>query len=350
MSAQSTPSRAGLLGMFAVLGSALVGFNSMVTSCSSDKAAKEAAQLHRIEQRERFWTDAIKDFDGVVSTASAAPAAKQDRVVRCMLLALRTAPFVEVPRVSRISEDGTEDLSADLFAYSSKVDKLQQAFIDQIGNEKIVDAECGAAFERARITEERRKDLTEREAIGAAVKVEPATVKGYDPSPPVAEAIAVRQDQISLTPISGKGWDIDVFWCERELEADSQANFTEALTLAQKLAAEEQNGNTLKGNLLGKIRVRKLPSNLLVTPEYRYYAGRRKVVSDDSNEHSLIEGMIGLDPNLSRLDRGPQNTAPRTQWYVSAFLCKAGGLAAAETVAPVPSAPMPTGRLPNQNP
>lgn len=349
MSEQSPPSRAGLLGMFAILGSALVGFNSMVTSCSSDKAAKDAAQLHRIEQRERFWTEAMKDFDGVVSAASAASAPKQFYVARCMLLALRTAPFVEAPRVSRISEDGTEDMSADLFTYNSRVDKLQQAFIDQIGNKKIVDSECGAAFERARIKEERRKDLTEREAIGAAVKVEPATVKGYDPPPPVAGAIAVRQDQISLTPISGKGWDIDVFWCERELEADSQTNFVEALTLAQKLAAEEKKGNTLKGSLLGKIRVRKLPSNLLATPEYKDYAGLRMVVIDDANEHSLIEGMIGLDQNLSRLDRGPQNTAPRTQWYVSAFFCKAGGPAVAVIGAHVPAAPSPAVRPPKRN-
>lgn len=319
-------SRAGILGMVALVGSALVGFNSLVSGCSSDRAARNAAQLHRIEQRERFWTDAMKNFSEVVKDRGD-PAGGDEKnpnwMIRCSLLALRTAPFVENARLTRMSADGTEEMSADLFEYNSRVDKLQQAFVDQISNPAFVDPACNAAFATARLEAIRRQDDEIRKAAqnaGKGADVAP----GYVPSPPVAEAIATRQDLIALTPVSENGWDIDLFWCERPADADSQRNFDEALDLAHKLATEQQKGNVLQGNRLGRIRLRMLAATLAGEPQYSPYVGHRVAVSDAKNEQSLIAALTALDPELDDLFRDETSTAPRTPWYVSLFYCAHG--------------------------
>ena len=45
-------SRLGLLGMATIIASALVGFNTFVVGCSNERAARDAAQLHQIEERD----------------------------------------------------------------------------------------------------------------------------------------------------------------------------------------------------------------------------------------------------------------------------------------------------------
>lgn len=327
-------SRAGFVGLFALVGSALVGFNSLVSGCSNDRAVRNAAQLHRIEQREQFWTEAMRDFDEVVKERSqAGTAGHENWKDRCSLLALRTAPFVENAGAGRFAADGIETMSAELFDYNARVDRLQQAFVDQIKKTALVGQACSVTFDNTRLVAISREDEKERGKAPAAQpgKSSEAPIR-YQAPPPVAAAIVARQDVIALTPASENGWDIDLFWCERSVGADSESNFKEALVLARQLADQQQQGNPLRTNRLGRIRVRMLASTLSDDAQYRQYSGHRYAVRDHDNEKSLVDGLIQFDSALEPMVRDTSNIAARTPWYVSLFYCAHGQAGAAVSV------------------
>ena len=98
------PSRLGLFGMLALVGSALVGFNTLIVSCSADRVARDAAQLHRIEERERFWTDAMRDLSEGAHV--------DDRRPQLGELALRQ---IGMGPIERLGDDDAEDRIAQEF-------------------------------------------------------------------------------------------------------------------------------------------------------------------------------------------------------------------------------------------
>jgi hypothetical protein len=312
--------RTGFLGMAAILATALVGFNTLVISCSTERASRDAAQLHQIEERERFWTDAMRELSDVLRARAEAgnSSSTTSWELRCRLLAQRTAPFVEdKARESSEAADGEIELSPVLLALDNRVFALQKAFVDQISNSDLVGFPCATIYQSARHDniDARRDASTIIAGAGAQATA-------------VTEAITARQDLIELTPLSDTGWDIDVFWCERSNEPwASDQNFTNALDLGRRLLREGRDSGGLDGHTLGRIRIRMLASFLQVEQPYSDYASSRYLVWETSQdeEKGLAEAII------TRLDRGleahpvtPGPSIPVTEWYVSVFYCGAG--------------------------
>lgn len=319
----------GFLGLAAVAATALVGFNTLVVSCSDSRKARDAAQLHQIEESERFWTEAMNDLSSVVEARSQQPAPSAGAgqpgwESRCVLLAARTAPFVELNAPSEVTaEDGEVTMSSDLLPLRQRAFDLQKAFVEQIGNAALVGETCARQFSATRAVTIAENDRKRAFVRGKADE-------GRIPDRPLTDAIFAREDLIALTGPSKTGWDIDLFWCERiGDEVASATNFTEALKLGKAIAAQETNGVLVAGDPWGQIRVRKLAAPLQPTRAFDAYVRDRTVVGDDPNENPVIDELVKAAPpeiqsGVQRGQRPATTIAPRTRWYVSAFFCKAG--------------------------
>lgn len=318
----------GFLGLAAVAATALVGFNTLVVSCSDSRRARDAAQLHQIEESEHFWTEAMDDLSSVVEARAQQPAAEAATgragqpgwESRCVLLAARTAPFIELNAPSEATaDDGEVTISSELLPLRERAFQLQKAFVAQITNVALVGDTCARQFSTTRartIAEDDRKRAIVKGSVDA----------GVAPDRPLTDAIVAREDLIALTGPSKDGWDIDLFWCERTGdEAASAVNFNEALKLGKAIADQEEAGDLVGGDPWGQIRVRKLAAALQPAPAYRAYARGLSVVSDDPNEDPVINALVAAAPGLTRVPRPATTVAPRTRWYVSAFFCNAGG-------------------------
>lgn len=307
----------GPLGMITIVATALVGFNTLVTSCAADRAARDAAQLHKIEQRERFWTEALRELSDILAAKEENPAGGGWKS-RCLLLASRTAPFVvgKEPEGTR-DPDGEIRTTQELLQLDKRAYKLEDRFRDQLEDERVVTNECSTRFTVALIAENiRRKELRQAgKSDEEAAVIEPAQMVG---------SITAREEQIALTGQSPTGWDIDVFWCERSVDQASDRNFRRALWLGEQLAARERLAGTNEDYQIGRIRVRMLSEALLRSPAYRFYASGRKVVSDADNEVGLVSAVRQLDPLLVDSPRPDNTTAPATPYYISVFYCAAG--------------------------
>jgi hypothetical protein len=318
-------SRIGMLGLATVFASALVGFNSFVVSCSTDRAGRDATQLHQIEERERFWTEAMRDLSDILRSraelAGKPGAAEWEK--RCTVLALRTAPFVQLPRTTNLAPDGEIEMSGNLLELNSRVYKLQTAFVSQIRSTDIVGASCSKQYQDERF---RTVEATEREERSLADD-DPVAVEQ------VTQAIVTHQDLIELTPPGKTGWDIDIFWCQRSSPTAANANFDNAMKLAKSLADQARATGKLDDLYLGRIRVRVLPQHLQGTDQYRSSASARTVWWEGNlpEEERVARALVDQERMAFALSGGatrlvtamrPKNTtAPMTKWYVSAFYC-----------------------------
>lgn len=315
-------SRLGLLGMVTILASALVGFNTFVVGCSNERAARDAAQLHQIEERERFWTEAMRDLGDLLRAKSEPAADAAAWEVRCALLGARTAPFIEGKIRDDIrAEDGEIETTRALLALELRAFDLQEAFVDQISNEDVVGETCATRYAKERERAIRKDDKKQKKELTAEKD-------GMATADPTTQAIIARQDLIELTGLSETGWDIDVFWCERaDDDAASERNFTDALKLGEDLAKLEREQGSLGKFRLGRIRVRMLAALLQGSEAYVSHANARHVVAEAASdgEPDLAAQIASVaQPQLAAVMRTPDSTSPPTPYYLSAFMCGAG--------------------------
>lgn len=315
-------SRLGLLGMATIIASALVGFNTFVVGCSNERAARDAAQLHQIEERERFWTEAMRDLGDLLRAKSEPAADPAAWEVRCALLGARTAPFIETKvRDSIHAEDGEIETTRELLALEKRALRLQEAFQDQIEDAQVVGQTCATRFLEELNEAIRKADVKEKKELTAEKD-------GAATADPTTQTIIPRQDLIELTGLSQTGWDIDVFWCERANDdLMSERNFADALKLGENLAKREREQGSLGKFRLGRIRVRMLAALLQGSEAYASHASSRHVVAEADREgEAKLAKLIAevVQPQLDPVERDPRSTSPRTPYYLSAFLCGSG--------------------------
>jgi hypothetical protein len=186
-------SRLGIVGLVTVLGSAFIGFNTLVTSCASGNLTRNAAHLHAVEENERFWTEAMQELSDIVKDKDQ-PALNYE--ARCKLLARCTAPFSSAAATPAEEADCTRPPS-ELFARSERVGKLQAEFATQIRDPAIVGSQCSGEFDWRKQVDQQKKDVSTR------VATELSKTALADADVPYA-AIVARRDLITLAGLSAK--------------------------------------------------------------------------------------------------------------------------------------------------
>lgn len=321
--------RKGMFGLVAVIGSALIGLNTLVTSCASETLTTNAAQLHAAEEDERFWTDAIKELSEI-SGERAKPDGNFQ--ARCRFLAGRTAPFIaefiseKADAKSAAGEQGktveAKDKSLpETVELVKRVELLREEFRRYIVDEQVTSADCRLAFEQA--LERAQSDQAEKAARAKALAenhAPPAESHGSDQKP-----LPPRDPLIALSPISDTGWDVDVFWCENDKdEAATAKNFGRAYRFGTELAGYALSHRRLDSNQIGRVRVRRLAEVLWNgATEFSSLAGGEFVRFGpaEKGETELADALTRMNPEYA-LQKQPAS-ATRTRWYVSTYFCAA---------------------------
>ena len=335
------------LERIAILLAALVALNTLVVSCLSDRSTRDAAILQRIDGRERFWTDAMEDLSSLMADRGTIDPEIWES--RCVLLAARTAPFVR-PRdyyTRGRADDGELEMSPEVSDLGARVYDLQLAFYARMTAEETVGRACVEAF-----TAEKQRADEKREVIAQADGAPPAAgivaETRAEETPPfdvdIPRSILDRQSSIELATGDPKGFDIDVFWCDRlstgaqsveQALAARENNFKQAEQLATKLALLSRDGTSLMtaGSTpytLGRIRLRMLASADQATAEYRPQSTRKVIVYDrsarsgDESPERIVAGDIVTrfrEPGLTLMRKSGSNDP---DWYLSVFFCRHG--------------------------
>jgi hypothetical protein len=313
--------RLGVAGLVAFIGSAFIGFNSLVTSCASEHVNRDAAQLHAIEEQERFWTEAMQELSEVVKDKEK-PESNYD--ARCRLLARRTAPFSGGQSLAAAPVDGdTAPPSQEVAELSVRVLNLQNEFAKQIKDPAVVGPRCSLEFEQRKQTE-----IAHTDALKEVAK-EVAQAASADSGVPY-QSIATRQDLITLSGPS-KGIDVDVYWCESARDAQSTTNFKNALLLGQRLAGYATNGRKLsfgdQSDAVGQVRVRILPRSQLQPGSSYAPAIGRNVLRGESRINPFIRAIARDAREFGPADLANWTVAPPGSnpghWYVAAAVCGA---------------------------
>ncbi len=334
-------SRLGSTGGVALIFSAFVAFNTMITSCASDRASRDAALLQQVGQREQFWTQAIEDLDDILKDKAGASENGDGWMARCRLLAVRTAPFsVEQDKYKAdIDRKIGRRQSTEVIEMQNRVSDLQGAFAEQIRNQELVGPECAELFDTYWARAADKSVGKDAAGIGPAFAAKETPKKAEQEAGDLsASAPALpfpRRDLVELSGLSKTGWDIDLFWCERRpvgddrqtvltADLDSDRNFAEALGLGQKLAARANANEPLGGQKIGRVRVRILPETLQSNEKYDGLSGGLYLMSDSDAETALANRIWELDKRLTVQRKDALIGQPKTDWYVSGFFCLAG--------------------------
>ena len=332
-----TGSRFGVVGMVTLIGSAFIGFNTLVTSCASENVASNAARLHAIEEEERFWTDAMRDLADLTKDKDV-PGSNYE--VRCAFLASRTAPFIaeftdrnaELERQDadpRIG-DGPDDrnITDETRELERRVRMLRDEFVRSIGSDAVT-PDCNAAYEAALDRAQTDRAAKARAKVGLPDR-QPDDVASQARAP-----LPPREPLFALSGLSRKGWDIDVFWCEDAAEEATNANFASAYDFGTKLAEFANDGKQLehagKAYEIGRVRVRRLAATLWQNQsEYSGVNGTDVVRFGpaEDGEADLARALSGKTFGSMLVPQEAPGTS--TPWYLSAFFCSANtGSAAA---------------------
>ncbi len=323
-------SRFGVIGLVTLIGSALIGFNTLVTSCASEDAASNAAMLHAAEEDERFWTSAIQDLADMTGEKGKEG---ENFEARCAFLASRTAPFVadftlekasvamRTGRPDKVENAGDDGLTPETRELTKRVRLLRDEFVRSIADENQTSSACKASYELALIRAQTEQATEEREQL-AGPKPERSGQKAQ------AKPALPRDPLIELSDLSSKGWDVDVFWCEDTDDTATATNFTQAHDFAEKLAGFANNGQRLVGKNaqfeIGRVRLRRLAEVLWQRqPEYSGVNGLAvlRYGASDRGEKDLADAILAQQfGSMLQLENAP---GTRTPWYISVYFCRA---------------------------
>ena len=331
-------SRFGVIGLVALIGSAFIGLNTLVTSCASEDAASNAAKLHAAEEDEQFWTGAIQELSDISRDKNKADGNFESR---CALLASRTAPFIAEVNTMTAERKGQsqpadneqpaggDGLTAETRELTKRVRMLRDEFVRLLSDEAITSLACKAEYEFAQARAE--TELATKQRVELAPLRETRSAQATTTPP------QERDPLIVLSRLSAKGYDIDVFWCE-DGEAESQLNFEDAYRFASQLAAISKANERISGQSnqyeIGRIRVRRLAAELWQTkPEYSGVNSLNvlRYGPQEQGERDLASTIVAQPYSTGiGLEESLGSTSP---WYLSAYFCKAN-TGSAVTAAP----------------
>ena len=304
----------GINGKLATLGAivtAIVGFNSTLTSCSNDTVNRYAAFRSAVTTEETFWKDRYSEYVQI--------SAEQDKTLRKQkLFAIAALAQHPVPSFEEYSlgffSSGTERIEA-----IKRLDAMRDTLKAALATDRTGDPEVAAAVQQAAAFERVQAETVQADTATAGSAEAPmsqgAVTKVVDASP----------NTLPQTLSLGKptGWDIDLFWCAGGGPDNERNNYAIALDRARKLRDLASRGARLTpGVWLGRVRLRVLPE---LQQGGRYPAlgsGNTLSIDPGNGEPEAAAAMLGFlnksQPQFSQIasDAG-------SRYYISGYVCNA---------------------------
>jgi len=308
------------VGVVGGLIAALVGLNTLVTSCSREQSQRYAEFRAAAGAEEATWrglyNDYLATFDKDINETD-----RQKRLIAIADLANREPPTFREFQLGYLRDDKDSKAAA-----IDRIARMKQGLLKAIGNpdssgEQVVQVIAQNEKRAADATAIRPRDDSE-----AAQVVQQATVAAARITP---SATPLTTTQI-LAAGNPKGWDVDLFWCASPDPAVAQQNYSTALDRARLLGdAAEGRRPIAPGVNLGRIRLRVLPTssqgklpNGLVYPSL---GNGLQLRYEDRTPRERTE--LGAARAIQRLlnQRSPATAlitaGTPTPWYMSMFVC-----------------------------
>ncbi len=298
-----------LITRLGALVAAVVGLNTLLTTCASDTTARYATFRTSVSTEETYWKDLYKDYlDTFDSETTKDPEQKKAK-----LFAIANLANHEVPDFAEFSVPQPLKVQA-----QNRLQSMRKSLIDALQDKTASgDAVADAARNAAFLNDEATAPKSEDPAQAPVTKM--ATVGGA--------ASLSYQTQVLTYGKHDNGWDIDVFWCQG---VDEEAYYAKALAAAQVLADQAASSQPVaSGVSLGRIRLRSLPAAFQDNPAYAAH-GVTLVYDRGPGEQAAAAA-------IQKFLAGKQPKTPfslvqstgQSKWYLSAFVCPA--LSAATT-------------------
>ena len=308
------------VGVVGGLIAALVGLNTLVTSCSREQSQRYAEFRSAAGAEEATWRGLYNDYLATFDKDISEPD-RQKRLIAIADLANREPPTFREFRLGYVSDD-TDSKAAAI----DRIARMKQGLLKAIGNpassgEQVVQAIAQNENRAAEATAIRPRGDSEaaqvvQQAAVAAARLAPS------PTPLTTTQIIAAGDP--------KGWDIDLFWCASPDPTVAQQNYSTALDRARLLgAAADARRPIADGVNLGRIRLRvlpaasqgKLPNGLVYpslgnglqlryedrAPRNRNELGAAQAIQQLLNRHSPPTALV--------------TAGTPTPWYMSMFVC-----------------------------
>jgi len=290
--APQAPTR--MIAIAATVITALVGLNTLVVSCSSEKMARAQALRQANDAKEQFWRGMFSDLSETLSLPEGNA---------------RTARLIVLNQLlSTHKEDG-----GPYAEYRANFVTLFNASISQ--------------EEKSSLAVNKAKGLDYKTSVRRSNSGELINSSDDVALENVGEVI-IKQPLVQLTASSASKWDIDVFWCDgaNETSPTGRKNFRDAMEVGKALKKLADADAYVGGERLGRIRVRVLPYDLQDSSPYKDNSKMQVIRYSESNEKKLAEDLRNLDWGELKFQVGPSVTP--TPWYLSMFICSRNNSAA----------------------
>jgi hypothetical protein len=297
------------IGLVGGIIAALVGINTVLTTCSNDAAARYAGFRQAVAAEEGFWKTLYGDYLGAFGR-NVEVEEKRARLFAIWTLSDRDIPPFAEHRLGFLRDDSQTKQAARTRLVNMKR-RLREAISQQRSSDVFVVQ--GLALEQFEQAEATKFSDTATEVVRLPV--------------PASGSAAVNLDTQVLSMGLASGWDIDVFWCAGGGAQTEAANYSVALDRARSLAAAATAQTQIApGVRLGRVRVRVLPeARQGLIPGTRVInaaLGDGHQMRAEASEAAAAE-RIAAFLNRKQPPFQPFQSQTRTPWYLSLFACAA---------------------------
>lgn len=305
----------GINGKLATLGAivtAIVGFNSALTSCSKDTVARYEAFRGAVTTEESFWKDRYTEYVAISS--------EQNKDVRRQkLFAIAALAQHPVPSFAEYSF-GLMDPGKERKEAVTRLSAMRETLLAALATDRTGDPAVAAAVQQS-VAFEREQ----AETVSAAAAPDQTPAPGLKPDVVTAQ-VDITPTTVPQTLSLGKpsGWDIDLFWCAGGGDETEKRNYALALDRARRLGSASTAGRPVApGVTLGRIRLRVLPE---LKQGGRYPAlgsGNTLSVDGGNGEPEAAAAVLSL---LNKVQPAFNQAASDagSRFYLSGYVCNAG--------------------------
>ena len=240
------------IGVIGGLIAALVGLNTLVTSCSREQSQRYADFRAAANAEEANWRALYGDYIAAFHQ-SVEDDDRRKRLFAIEVLSRRDPPDFHEFRLGLLRDDPEAKRAA-----IERIRAMKAGLRAAITNPDASDPQVVKAV--AQNQSDRTADATAiRPRQGAAADRAQAVVQQAARVPPSVTPVAATQ---VLAAGSRTGWDLDLFWCASRDPVIERQNYSIALDRG-RLLAQRANARTAiaPGVILGRIRLRVLPTS-----------------------------------------------------------------------------------------